>query len=122
MSKPKAPEHLEATGKALWKSIAPKYVLRPDEFARLEAACRTADAIHMLEEAWRESGYTMTSHGSMGQEVIHPLIGELRTQRSALASLLVGLKLPDEAGDAPQANQQRDAANSKWATGKGRGA
>lgn len=122
MSKPKVPDHLGDAGTALWKSIAPKYVLRPDEFARLEAACRTADAIAMLEEAWRESGYSMTSRGSMGQEVIHPLIGELRTQRSALASLLAGLKLPDDESGEAGVNQQRDAANSKWATGKGRGA
>lgn len=121
MSEGRAPEHLKAAGSSLWESIAPKYVLRPDELARLEAACRTADAIQMLEDAWSSLGFPMVSVGSMKQEVIHPLIGELRTQRSALASLLVGLKLPDDEVGEP-ANQQREAANSKWATGKGRGA
>jgi hypothetical protein len=66
----------------------------------------------------------MVSTGSMKQEIIHPLIGEIRTQRTSLAALLAGLKLPDEAVESP-VNQQRDAANSSWAVGanrRGRGA
>jgi hypothetical protein len=103
-------------------TIAPKYLLRPDETARLDAACKVADTLQMLEDTWRELGYPMVSVGSMRQEVIHPLIGEIRTQRSSLASLLVGLKLPDDESGGVAVNQQRDAANSKWATGRGRGA
>ena len=122
MSTPKPPKDLRDAGKAVWSSIASKYQLRPDEVTRLEAACRTADVIGMLEDAWRDLGNPMVSKGSMGQEVIHPLIGEIRTQRSSLASLLSGLKLPDDAAGEAPVNQQRDAANSKWATGRGRGA
>lgn len=122
MSTVKPPKHLGSSGGALWVSIAPKYVLRPDESARLDAACKTADALQMLEDAWRDLGYPMVSKGSMGQEVIHPLIGEIRTQRASLASLLAGLKLPDDESGEVAVNQQRDAANSKWATGRGRGA
>ena len=119
-----APSSLKDAGKALWESVAPKYVLRADEVARLTQACKTADTISMLEDAWESLGYPMVSTGSMRQEVIHPLIGELRTQRAALASLLAGLKLPDDAaaGAAPT-NQQREAANAKWSVpGSGRGA
>ena len=122
MSTVKPPKSLQSAGKALWESIASKYVLRADEVSRLEQACKTSDVIAMLEDSWRDLGFPMVSKGSMGQEVIHPLIGEIRTQRSSLASLLAGLKLPDdESGEVP-VNQQRDAANSKWATGRGRGA
>jgi ABC-type uncharacterized transport system ATPase subunit len=81
-----------------------------------------ADTLQMLEETWQSLGYPMVSVGSMRQEVIHPLIGEIRTQRSALASLLAGLKLPDDESGEVAVNQQRAAANSKWATGRGRGA
>ena len=122
MSAVKPPDGLGKSGTELWLSIAPKYVLRPDEDARLVTACRTADVIQMLEDTWRELGFPMVSVGSMKQEIIHPLIGEIRTQRSSLASLLVGLKLPDDAAGEVAPNQQRDAANSKWATGRGRGA
>jgi len=116
------PKSLQDAGKALWLSITSKYVLRSDEVSRLEQACKTADTLAMLEDAWRELGFPMVSVGSMKQEVIHPLIGEIRTQRSSLASLLVGLKLPDDESGDVGVNQQRDAANSKWATGRGRGA
>ena len=122
MSTIKPPKSLHDAGKALWESIASKYVLRSDEVSRLEQACKTADVLMMLEDAWESLGYPMVSVGSMKQEVIHPLIGEIRTQRASLASLLAGLKLPDdESGEVP-VNQQRDAANSEWATGRGRGA
>ena len=121
MSTVKPPKALQTAGKALWESITGKYVLRADEVSRLEQACKTADVIARLEDAWSAADFPMVSRGSMGQEVIHPLIGEIRTQRSALASLLAGLKLPDDESEAP-VNQQRDAANSKWATGRGRGA
>lgn len=122
MSKSKPPKSLRDAGQALWVSIASRYVLRADEQTRLEQACKTADVLSMLEAAWAESGFPMVSKGSMGQEVIHPLIGEIRTQRGALDRALIGLKLPDDESGAPAVNQQRDAAVSKWATGRGRGA
>jgi hypothetical protein len=122
MAAPKAPADLARAGKSLWVSIAGKYALRPDEITRLHAACRTADMVADLEKAWAELGRPYLTRGSMGQDVIHPLIGELRVQRAALDGALVRLKLPDDSGDEPEVNQQRDAANSKWATGRGRGA
>lgn len=122
MSTVEPPKSLKVAGLALWESIASKYVLRSDEVTRLEQACKTADVIMMLEDAWSELGYPMVSVGSMKQEVIHPLIGEIRTQRSSLAALLAGLKLPDDDSGEVAVNQQRDAAVSKWSTGRGRGA
>ena len=120
MTIPKPPKDLRDAGLALWGSIAGKYELRPDEVARLSAACSTADVIARLEDAWRESDFRMVSKGSMGQEVIHPLIGEIRTQRASLASLLVGLKLPDD-DSGVVTNQNREAAQSSWAPGASRG-
>ncbi|WP_310962139.1 hypothetical protein [Nocardioides terrisoli] len=117
-----APADLSDAGRAVWDSIASRYALRPDEVARLHAACRTADMVASLEAAWSERGCPMITTGSMGQEVIHPLIGELRAQRSALDGALTRLKLPDDEGGGVAVNQQRDAANSKWSTGRGRGA
>lgn len=107
-----APRALGASGRALWASIAPKYRLRPDELARLESACKVADVLGRLEQAWAEAGHPMVSKGSMGQEVIHPLIGEIRTQRGALDRMLAGLKLPDEAAG-ESVNQQREAGQAR---------
>jgi len=115
MSKPQAPDYLGSTGQSVWKRIVSKYNLRPDELLTLEDACATSDMISDLERVWREDGCPTVTKGSMGQEVIHPLIGEIRTQRSARNALWRQLKLPDETGG-EGANQQRSAAQSRWAS------
>lgn len=122
MSKVDAPEGLAVAGRAVWSAITSKYVLRADELVTLEDACAVTDMIAALELAWAEDGRPMTTKGSMGQQVIHPLIGEIRTQRMARNALWRQLKLPDDESGVPAVNQQRDAAVSKWATGRGRGA
>jgi hypothetical protein len=122
MSKKKVPEGLGKAGRDLWLSVAGKYELRPDERATLLGAARAADMISDLRAAWEADGRPMLTKGSMGQDVIHPLIGELRTQEAQKASLLARLKLPDDSAGAP-ANQNRDAANSSWQPGvRSRGA
>lgn len=116
-----APDGLATAGRDLWSSIAGKYELRPDERATLLGACRAADMIADLRAAWEKAERPMLTKGSMGQDVIHPLIGELRTQEAQKAALLARLKLPDDAAAEAPANQQRDAANSRWSV-PGRGA
>ena len=122
MAAPKAPESLGVAGSALWRSIATKYELRADELATLEDACLITDMIAALDKAWSDDGRPMTTKGSMGQQVIHPLIGEIRAQRMSRNALWRQLKLPDADSGAPAVNQQRDAAATKWSTGRGRGA
>jgi hypothetical protein len=116
-----APVGLRSAGMKVWSAIASKYALRPDELVTLEDVCLISDMIAELDAAWAEDGRPMTTKGSMGQKVIHPLIGEIRVQRAARNALWRQLKLPDDEAGAP-ANQQRAAAQSKWAAGKGRGA
>ena len=121
MSNPKAPSGLADAGRDLWDGIAGKYQLRPDELAVLTKACETADMIAVLAKAWADLGKPFLTKGSMGQDVIHPLIGERRTQTASLAKLLAQLKLPDDAAGSP-ANQQREAAQTRWAAAHGKGA
>lgn len=119
MPKSKTPDGLADAGRELWNDVAGKYELRPDERVVLTKACETADMIAVLDKAWSDLGKPFLTKGSMGQDVIHPLIGERRTQTASLAKLLAQLKLPDEAGG-ERPNQQRDAAQSRWAQhGKG---
>ena len=115
-----APVGLSSAGRELWDSIAGKYELRPDERATLLGAARAADMIAALRGAWDADGCPMLTKGSMGQDVIHPLIGELRTQEAQKASLLARLKLPDDAVGV-ETNQNRSAAQSSWAPGAARG-
>jgi len=110
---PKAPIGLGAAGKAQWSKIAGSYKLRPDEITVLEDVCRTADMIALLTAAWVAAESPMTTKGSMGQLVIHPLIAEMDKHRKSRAGFLKQLALPD--GDAvPAANQHRAAADAKW--------
>jgi DNA polymerase III psi subunit len=117
-----APETLAAAGVLLWSKVVESYDLRADELATLEDACSITDMVAALTESWAGLGKPYTTKGSMGQEVIHPLIGEIRTQRMARNALWRQLKLPDDPAGAP-ANQARDAANASWQPGvRGRGA
>jgi hypothetical protein len=122
MSTIKPPATLSDAGKAVWEAITGKYELRPDELVTLEDVCVFSDEIADLTAEWVEDGRPRTTKGSMGQLVEHPhpkRLADLRMKRNALWRQL---KLPDaESGEVP-VNQQRDAANSKWATGRGRGA
>ena len=82
----RAPKSLSSAGKALWDGVVAKYDLRVDELAVLEAACKTADMIATLDKQWDELGKPFLTRGSMGQDVIHPLIGERRAQQAAQAA------------------------------------
>ena len=118
------PASLDDHGKALWRSIASKYELRPDELLILEAACKGADRIAEMET---ERAGRWVSRGSMGQEVIHPLVAEIRMQEAQNAALLARLKLPDlpseaasgGAAEKPRSTQARKAAQSRWAAAHG---
>ncbi|QUW18884.1 terminase [Agrococcus sp. Marseille-Q4369] len=113
---PSAPRGLGTTGRKLWRETVKRYELRTDELEILRAACGEADIIKSIEEALVDADLTTT--GSMGQIVAHPLLSEVRQHRVTLASLLGRLKLPDEMG-AGETNQQRGAAQSRWAAAFG---
>jgi hypothetical protein len=117
-----APDHMGAAGTKLWTEIASFYDLRPDEYRLLEDACREADLIEVLADEQREQPVMIT--GSTGQQVLNPLIAEVRQHRGTLSTLLTKLKLPDDpetgatgqpasAGD-DRASQARAAANARW--------
>lgn len=110
MAKLDQPEGLNRRGAALWDSITGKYELRADEITVLEDACFEADLIDDLRASLVDAPRLVK--GSMGQQVINPMISEVRQHAATLKSLLASLKLPDESGERP--NQQRDAANSRW--------
>lgn len=121
MAKIDPPEHLGTAGTSLWVAIVDTYDLRADELRCLEDACAASDMLADFEQAWRELGRPYISRGSMGQEVEHPLIGSIDKHRKTRQMFLRQLKLPDEPrGEKP--NQQRSAAQSRWAAAHGAGA
>lgn len=110
----RAPVGLGKAGKAQWSAIAGKYKLRPDEFTVLEDVARTSDMLSALTDAWVEAGSPMTTKGSMGQLVIHPLIAEIDKHRKSRAAFFKQLALPDGDEAVPAMNQHRSAADKKW--------
>lgn len=119
---PKRPRGLKSAGRELWDSIVPTYTLRPDELRILADACREADLVADMEAG--RTDRRLISKGSQGQDVIDPLISELRQHRAVIANLLKSLKLPDSAAGAQQkkdynSDQARAAARARWGTPKG---
>lgn len=115
MSQPKPPATLDTAGKALWNEVVKKYSLRADELRTLEDACAASDMLDHFTKEWLNRGRPLISTGSMGQEVEHPLIGSIDKQRKARQQFIKQLGLPDEAGSGAKPNQQRSAAQSRWA-------
>ena len=115
-NKPKAPRGMKTAGRTLWTSISDEWDLRPDEYRVLADAARAADLIERLETGLKDA--PLTVQGSQGQEVIHPLVAEIRQQRATLASLLRQLKLPeaDEAGQATSGGNVKPMTRSESAT------
>lgn len=89
----------------------------PAKLFILARCARTADTIAALEaEAATQS---LTAKGSMGQEVISPLIAEARAQTSLLDKLLKSLGLPDSDEDTAakaerRQRQAKKAAQTRW--------
>ncbi|WP_341741314.1 P27 family phage terminase small subunit [Trueperella pyogenes] len=123
--KSRVPEVLGPDGRRLWEETLKVYELAEHELAVLQEACYTVDLVQTMRRRVKKDGVMST--GSMGQAVVHPLIGELRQQRGLFSQLMNALKLPDvvpgEKGglaEVVEVNQHRQAAGSRW--GKAYGA
>ncbi|MBY0440976.1 MAG: hypothetical protein K2Q25_02375 [Mycobacteriaceae bacterium] len=121
MSNPLTPKKLQTSGAKLWRAVAAKYTLRPDELRVLEDACREADLIDQIQAGLAGEPLYMT--GSMGQKVANPLFAEVRQHRATFASLMRQLALPDEessaGGGSPRSSAARKAANARWSKPRG---
>lgn len=121
---PEPPSGLKDAGLRLWTSIIPAYTLRPDELRILEDACHECDVIARLQDELDIS--SLVTEGSMGQEVAHPTVSEVRQHRQTLRALLAQLKLPDtpsagpsSGGRAQVSEQARAAARARWGSRAG---
>lgn len=114
-----APRGLENKGKRIWKDVTANYELRTDELDILEDICRESDLIDRLEKDLE--GAELMVRGSQGQDVANPLVSEIRQHRATKKALWASLKLPDDSNVISIAgNQQREAAQSRWAAAHGK--
>ena len=114
-NKPPSPATLGTEGRKLWRSIVGAYDLRQDELRILEDACTATDMLAQSMIEWEKNGKPFTAKGSMGQLIEHPLIGSIDKQRKSRQTCFRLLKLPDESAASDASNQQRAAANARWA-------
>jgi hypothetical protein len=118
-----APKVLNTSGKKFWREVTDKYTLRVDELRTLESACRALDMVDLVTKDWTDAGQPLTSTGSMGQLVEHPMLGSIDRAQKAFELYMKRLALPDEAaGAGEKPNQQRQAAQTRWAAAHGRSA
>jgi hypothetical protein len=113
----KAPSGLLAGGRKLWREVAKDHQLRPDQYRILFEACCEADLIDRLQADLKDT--PTTTRGSMGQEVAHPILSELRQHRGTLNTLIKGLALEDtdtSAVDARRATREGATAlaRARW--------
>lgn len=112
------PTGLGAKSKRMWKGYIDEYALNPGEQRVLEDACREIDLIERMEVEIKKLGAKLTTKGSMGQVVEHPLVKEIRQHRATLSQLLARIKLPDEdEGAADGSGPARALANQRWRRG-----
>lgn len=115
---PRAPDGIGRRGRRLWRSVVESFDLAEGELALLIEACRCLDDIEVLQKAVTDAPTTTT--GSRGQEVVHPLRAELRSQRLLLARLVGQLSVPDPEDGGSQwdglsaSARARKAARVRW--------
>jgi len=112
---PRAPAHLRARGRRLWRSVVDQFEMTQAELELLTEACRTLEIVERLEVELRDQPAMV--EGSRGQIVAHPLCSELRSERQLLAKLITLLGLPEEDSDwdnLTASQRGRKAARARW--------
>lgn len=109
------PPGLGVMGARLWREVTDEHEFRPDELALFEQACRLLDELAVMSARVAEDG--PVASGSRGQPRPHPLVGEVRSHRLALARIFRQLNIPDpeeDEGWSAASARGRRAAESRW--------
>jgi hypothetical protein len=114
---PKAPKGLKTAGRRFWREIHSVYEFPfgPEMHMLVEEAARTADVVAQLQDIV-DNADTLRTHGSRGQDVAIPELGELRAYRAQFAALIKQLDLPpppDDDDDEPDDGRRRPMTRSE---------
>ena len=88
--------------------------LDPDERRRIELYRATVDEIDVLEQMWEseKANGRLMIRGSRNQDILHPIVGEIRAQRAFLDRLLGGFRWQGSSGMSASERGQH-AANAR---------
>lgn len=113
----RTPDKLGTKAARFWRETTKTYDLSPAELLILEGACREINIIERCEKEL--DGAALVTSGSMGQDVAHPLLAEVRQHRAAFGSMIKQLALPDaeEPLSSARSRQAQAAANARWSRG-----
>jgi len=119
--RPRAPESLDAAGKALWRSVLAAYELSPAEMATLRQACRVVDVLARIDAHLADADLVVD--GYAGQPRSHPLLSASADQRRVLDALFrsLCLPMPDEAEGRRRSPAAVAAAQARWRQERGHG-
>jgi hypothetical protein len=87
------PKGLGPRGRELWRSVLGAYSLTPTEAETLRVLCSTSDQLQRIDLTLQQS--KVTTLGSCGQTVAHPLYAEFRAHAETVRRLARQLNLPD---------------------------
>lgn len=114
----------ESSGSKLRAAILATYELDSGEMVLLDQVTEICDRLDQVNGA--VSALTsLTTSGSAGQEVEHPLLRTQRDYSALLARLVEALRLPmpgagdDESGESKVTLQARRAARARWEKARG---
>ncbi|MBM0125603.1 hypothetical protein [Pimelobacter simplex] len=117
----RCPANLGTEGRRLWREIAAQVAadgleLDRKELELLRSAAAEADMLARIEAGLVDEPTVVT--GAQGQRVAHPLLGEARRSRAAIAALLKQIQLAPPAepvgkGGRTTSTQARSAAMSR---------
>ena len=117
----KAPIELGTAGRRLWRQVVREAAdegleLDSREQFWLLSASKLADRLAVLEAVMADA--PLTTKGSMGQLVAHPLLNEIRAHHQLISQTLARIDTqPKESAGllgVVGGNRQRAAANRRW--------
>jgi hypothetical protein len=91
---PRPPEGLGPSGRAMWRDTVAGYTFTSTELGVLRELCRAHDNATRLTNTAK--GVSVTTKGSRGQPVVHPVFAEIRANQEVISRLSRTLNLPDD--------------------------
>jgi hypothetical protein len=119
MSRPRAPQSMDAAGKALWRAVTSVYELAPHEAELLRQACRVADNLARIDAELMDGAVMV--EGYNGQPRANPLLGAGADQRRVLDGLFrsMALPMPGETEGRRRSPAAVAAAQARWRAQRG---